>query len=502
MIELPSPCLVVLVGPPGAGKSTWAATHLPDAAVSSDAMRALVGEGIHDLRASTDAFELVDHIVERRLHRGLTTVVDSLGTEAGRRERWRSIAARHGVPCVAVVFDVPAAQVRRQNRERAARVPDSVIDAFLTEWPRTLAAVAAEPFAVVHRAESAAVVPPVLMRSNRSARSTATINSDVASPAKARTLRFGLQVPVVGWSEGQAVTGARLRAIAVAAESAGFDGLWMMDHMRQIPMHGPPWADILESWTSLAHLSGCTERIRLGTLVTALTFRNVAHLAKIIATLDVLSGGRVDCGIGLGWFQDEHVAYGLPFPTVDHRYAVLEDALQLLPQMWGPGSKPFEGKVLRVPDTSCYPRPLQSRVPIMVGGSGERRTLRLVAQYADACNLFGDPATVTRKVNVLHRHCRNVGRDPAEVSVSHLSTVLIGDDAAHVRALVDAARPARVSNERYARSVNAGTVEQHVARVDRYVEAGVDHIIVSLIDLTASGAAAVQRAGRVIAACR
>jgi F420-dependent oxidoreductase-like protein len=291
-----------------------------------------------------------------------------------------------------------------------------------------------------------------------------------------------------------------LRSVAAAAEEAGFDTLWVMDHFRQIPMMGPPWHDMLESWTTLAHLSGCTTSIRLGTLVSGITYRNVAHLAKIVATLDVLSGGRAVCGIGLGWFEDEHRAYGWSFPGRAERYALLEDALQLLPRMWGPGGKPFEGSVLRVPDTSCYPRPLQSRVPIMVGGSGERHTLRLVARHADACNLFGEPDVVSRKVEVLREHCAAAGRDPTQISISHLSTVLVGEDAAHLRELVESTRPPRVSAERHARAVNAGTVEQHVHRVGRFLDAGVDQVIVSLADL--QDAAAVRRYGRVIAAFR
>jgi F420-dependent oxidoreductase-like protein len=512
VIELPSPCLVVLVGPAGAGKSTWAVEHLPGMVVSSDDLRAVVGEGQHDLRASADAFQLVDEIVERRLRRGLTTVIDSLGTDAGRRDHWRSIAARHAVPCVAVVFDLPAAQVRRQNRSRSPRVPDAVVNAQLKEWSHTLAEVDDEPFAAVHRAEPAAVVPSELRRSPQRVLPPSESGSEREGTRSAtgRSLRFGLYVPVISWAEGSSVVGSRLRETAQLAERVGFDGVWMMDHVRQIPMHGPPWSDILESWTALAHIAGCTARIRVGTLVTAVTFRNVAHLAKIIASLDVLSGGRVDCGIGLGWLKDEHEGYGWRFPDVDERYALLEDALQLLPRMWGPGSKPFEGTALRVPDTSCYPRPLQKHVPIMVGGSGERRTLRLVAKYADACNLFGDVATVSRKLDVLRRHCADVERDPDEVSVSHLSNVLVGDGAEHLRGLVDRTRPPRVSAERHARTVNAGTVEQHVDRVRRYAAVGVDHVIVSLADLTSPVAAAgpvpspsaVEMYGRVIDACR
>jgi alkanesulfonate monooxygenase SsuD/methylene tetrahydromethanopterin reductase-like flavin-dependent oxidoreductase (luciferase family) len=156
--------------------------------------------------------------------------------------------------------------------------------------------------------------------------------------------------------------------------------------------------------------------------------------------------------------------------------------------------------VLHVPDTSCYPRPLQERIPIFVGGSGERRTLKLVAAGADACNLFGEPDVVARKVEVLHRHCEAIDRDPRSVLVSHLSTVLVGSDPADVRQRVDATRPPKVPAERHARAVNAGTVGQHVARIGRYVDAGVDHVVVGLADL--ADLDAVERYGSVITATR
>ncbi|MCU1393768.1 MAG: luciferase [Ilumatobacteraceae bacterium] len=495
MIEIPSPSLVVLIGPAGSGKTSWAVEHFADHVVSSDQLRALVGEAEHDLRASADAFAVLDDIVARRLRRKLTTVIDSLGTDPARRDSWRRLAATHGVPCVAVVFDVPPTQLRRQNRSRDKRVPDAVIRRQLAEWPAVVAAARTEPFAAVHDAEPAALVPSALTRRAKQAAEPAP----AAVPAE-RALTFGLQIPQFTWAGGPPEIGATLRDIARRAERADLDAIWVMDHFRQIPMMGPSWADMLESWTTLAHLAACTERVRLGTLVTGITYRNVAHLAKIVATLDVLSGGRANCGLGLGWFEDEHRAYGWEMPSRRDRYALLEDALQLLPSMWGPGGKPFDGAVLHVPDTSCYPRPLQVHVPVMVGGSGEQRTLALVARYADACNLFGDSTTVAGKVRVLHEHCERFGRDPTEISVSHLSTVLIGDDAAHVRHLVDATRPPRTSAERHARAVNAGTLEQHVERVARFLEAGVDQVIVSLVDVAEDGA--VERYGRVAAECR
>jgi alkanesulfonate monooxygenase SsuD/methylene tetrahydromethanopterin reductase-like flavin-dependent oxidoreductase (luciferase family) len=212
----------------------------------------------------------------------------------------------------------------------------------------------------------------------------------------------------------------------------------------------------------------------------------------------VLSGGRAVCGLGAAWYEDEHRAYGWPFPPAGDRLALLEDALQLLPLLWGPGSPPFRGRVVEVPEAVCYPRPLQERVPILVGGSGERRTLRLAAQYADACNLFGDPATVAHKVEVLGRHCRDVGRPRAEVAVTHLSDALVGRDGSEVAAAVERCRPPRSSPEAYAVRVNAGTVDDHVGRLRELAEAGVETAIVHLVDL--DDAAAVERFAPVISA--
>ena len=496
MLELPSPCLLVLVGPAGSGKTQSANEYFSAQVIGSDALRALAGEGEDDLRASVDAFAVLDDVVERRMRRRLTTVVDTLGNDAGRRRHWREMAAKHDVPCHAVVFATPTADIRRWNKARAKRVPEAVLRAQLTEFTAVAEAVRGEPFDGVHE-----VTPDVVpMQIAPSLTRPAVVKTAAPRVESERRLTFGLQVPRFTWPGGPSEIGPHLRELARRAESAGFDALYVMDHFRQIPMFGPPWLDMLESWTTLSHLAGCTDTIRLGTMVSGITHRSVPLLGKIVATLDVLSGGRAICGLGVGWYEDEHRAYGWRFPPVAERYALLADALELLPMMWGPGGKPFDGRVLHVPDTSCYPRPLQERIPIMIGGSGERRTLHLVAAGADACNLFGEPDVVRRKVAVLARHCEAIGRDLRTVSVSHLSTVLVGDDPGHVRQLVEATRPPKVSAERHARAVNAGTVEQHVARVGRFVDAGVDHVVVSLADAT--DADAVDRFGSVVTAAR
>jgi alkanesulfonate monooxygenase SsuD/methylene tetrahydromethanopterin reductase-like flavin-dependent oxidoreductase (luciferase family) len=244
--------------------------------------------------------------------------------------------------------------------------------------------------------------------------------------------------------------------------------------------------------------------VRLGALVTGITYRNVAHLGKIIATLDVLSGGRAMCGLGLAWHRDEHTAYGWEFPPVATRYALLEDALRLLPLLWGPGTPAFEGRVLRVPEALCYPRPLQERVPILVGGGGERRTLRLAAQYADACNVMGDVATVRRKAAVLRDHCERLGRDPAQVEVTHLSTVLVAEHDEQLATLVERLRPRRQSSAQYAASINAGTVDDHIGRFRNLADAGVAEVMLRLADLggTTPIEMPIERMAKVIAAFR
>jgi alkanesulfonate monooxygenase SsuD/methylene tetrahydromethanopterin reductase-like flavin-dependent oxidoreductase (luciferase family) len=202
----------------------------------------------------------------------------------------------------------------------------------------------------------------------------------------------------------------------------------------------------------------------------------------------VLSGGRAVCGLGAGWFEAEHVAYGIPFPPAGERLDLLEDALRLLPLVWGRGAPRFEGRRVTVPEAMCYPRPLRERVPILVGGQGPRRTLRLVARYADACNLRGEPDAVRAALAVLHRHCADVGRDPADIEVTHLSTIRIAADG-----VTAAARAPRGRAE-----VVTGSVEDHVLRIEALRRAGVKHVIVALDDVWDDGA--VEAYGEVIAA--
>ena len=206
------------------------------------------------------------------------------------------------------------------------------------------------------------------------------------------------------------------------------------------------------------------------------------------------------CGLGLAWFEAEHTAYGWEFPPTPDRYALLEDALQLLPLLWGPGSPSFHGKVLDVPEAVGYPRPVQEHVPVILGGGGERRTLRLAARYADAANVFGDAATVAHKTAVLRKHCEDADRDPSEVAMTHLSTTLVGADASHVAELVEARRPRNRSAATYAARVNAGTVEDQVGRFRELAEAGASEVVVRLPDL--SDPTSLERMAAVIAAFR
>ncbi len=188
-------------------------------------------------------------------------------------------------------------------------------------------------------------------------------------------LRFGLQVPTFDWPGGAAEARSDVgRDRDAPRRTPASTSVWVMDHFRQIPMFGPAWHDMLESYTTLAFLAAQTERVRLGTLVTAITHRPLRSSARSSRRSTCVSGGRANCGLGVGWFAAETAALGMPFPPLAERYALLEDALEFLPLFWGKGAPAFEGRVLRVPEALCYPRPLQEHVPILVGGNGEART--------------------------------------------------------------------------------------------------------------------------------
>lgn len=463
-VRIVAPSLVVLVGPSASGKSTWAAEHFePHQIVSSDALRSVLGEGEHDLRASTDAFDVLDEVVARRLKRGLMTVIDTLGLEEGRRATWQAIAREHGAPCYAVAFDTPAAECKARNRKRRHQVPAKV----LTQQLETFSATTLDGFDAVFTPGPVEIVPSAFAGAPEAAARQSS------APTK---LRFGLQL-----SRFDDI--GRLGEIAAAAEDAGFSSIWVMDHFIQIPQVGREWDDMLDGWTILGYLAGQTGRVTLGTLVTGITYRNVAHVGKLAATLDVLSNGRAVCGVGAAWFEREHRAYGWDFPPLSRRYALLEDALRLFPLMWGPGSPTFTGEAIGEIEAICYPRPVQEPIPILVGGSGERRTLKLVARYADTCNLFGDAETVRHKLSVLHKHCADEGRDPAQIEVTHLSPVIVGEDRRHVEQLLDEHTPTGTNRHTYADAVNAGTIDDHIGRFRELADAGVQHAIVAVRNL-------------------
>jgi F420-dependent oxidoreductase-like protein len=225
-----------------------------------------------------------------------------------------------------------------------------------------------------------------------------------------------------------------LAAAARAAEDAGFRTLTLMDHWFQMDQMAPATDPMLDGYTALGFLAGQTERLQLGLLVTGVTYRHPGLLAKTLATLDVLSGGRALLGIGAAWYEREHAGLGVPFPPVAERFERLEETLRICRQMWSADDGPYEGTHYRLGATVNVPQPLR-RPPVLVGGGGEKKTLRLVAQYADACNLFPGPE-LERKLDVLRGHCADVGRDYDEIEKTVMLPLDTGDDGEHVDALL------------------------------------------------------------------
>ncbi len=228
-------------------------------------------------------------------------------------------------------------------------------------------------------------------------------------------MKIGLHVADFTWDGGPAALRERLGDVAVKAEQAGIDRISVMDHLWQIASLGPPEHEMLEAYTALGFLAARTERVKLLTVVTAVVYRDPGLLAKAVTTLDVLSGGRAMLGIGAAWNEDEARGLGLFFPPLAERFERLEEALQICLQMWSGSQAPFDGKHYRLARTLNSPQSLaRPHPPIMIGGGGERKTLRLVARYADASNIFASP-DLARKLDVLREHCAAEGRDYDEI---------------------------------------------------------------------------------------
>jgi F420-dependent oxidoreductase-like protein len=236
-------------------------------------------------------------------------------------------------------------------------------------------------------------------------------------------MKIGLQLPNFTWPGGPAQMPGKLAQIARAAEDAGFHSLWVMDHFFQIGVVGPPENDMLECYTTLGHLAASTTRVKLGALVTGVIYRYPGILVKAVTTLDVLSGGRSYFGIGAAWNEQEAKGLGAPFPPIATRFELLEEALQITKQMWSANDGAYHGKHNRLERTLCSPQPVsRPHPPILVAGGGEKKTLRMVAQYADACNLYGTAATISGKLAILKRHCDALGRDYASIEKTTLGT--------------------------------------------------------------------------------
>ncbi len=298
-------------------------------------------------------------------------------------------------------------------------------------------------------------------------------------------MQFGLQHPNYNFDYGGRDASQiidSLKNLATKAENLGFDSFWVMDHFHQISGVGKTEDPMLEGWTAISVLAGMTSKIKLGTLVTGVIYRHPSVLAKMSATLDVLSKGRLFMGIGAAWNQEESFAYGIPFPTNKERLLRLEEAIQIIRKMWH-GEEPtasFNGKYYQVNNAYCNPKPIQKpSPPIMVGGNGERHTLKIVAKYADACNLFGSVETVKRKLSVLREHCKKVGRDYDSILKTKLGFIVIDNDKNSAEKRVQQISKG-MQKELAQEFLVYGTPEEVLKQIELLEEVGIQYLIVDL----------------------
>lgn len=246
-------------------------------------------------------------------------------------------------------------------------------------------------------------------------------------------MRIGLQIQRFDWPGGPREIRRRLADIARVADEAGFYSLWVMDHLFQMPMIGPPEDFMLESYATLGYLAGVTERVRLGALVTGVTYRPPGLLLKSVTALDVLSGGRTYFGVGAGWYEEEARGLGLSFPPLKERFERLEETLEIAHRMFSGDARPYIGPHHKLAAPLNNPTPVSlPHPPILIGGGGENKTLRLVAEYGNACNVFMRLGSegIRRKLDVLRRHCEEIGRDYDSIERTAVGSIHLGPGAA------------------------------------------------------------------------
>lgn len=314
------------------------------------------------------------------------------------------------------------------------------------------------------------------------------------------TIRFGLQIPLfdyAGVADDKLFD--RISSIATRAESNGFDSVWVMDHFYQI-VGGRPADRMFEGYVLLGAIAARTSTVNLGTLVSGVTYRNPALLAKQATSLDVLSGGRAILGIGAAWNQREHDGYGFDFPPVKERLDRLEEAVQICRLMFEQESASFEGRHYRIRDALNRPRPIRTEgIPILIGGNGERRTLKLAATYADACNVIASGDALRAKLDALARHCDDAGRDPATICKTALRTLVVGSTAEEAARKGAAMRHAwGVTEDRYPFVAIEGDPATVAEKIAAELALGLDGMIFNMPD--AHDLEAVELAGAAIAA--
>jgi F420-dependent oxidoreductase-like protein len=295
---------------------------------------------------------------------------------------------------------------------------------------------------------------------------------------------FGMFAPQ-GWKRELAGVGdaeaqwAKCTEVALAAEAAGYDSVWVYDHFHNVPR--PSHEAVFECWTTMAALAATTSRIRLGQMVGCALYRPPALVAKITSNLDVISGGRLEWGIGAGWYRNEFEGYGYEFPEPKVRIGMMAETVEIVTSMWTEKETTYSGRYLRLSRAQCDPKPLQQpRPPVWIGGGGEQLTLRVVARLADRANWGGKPDEWARKRQILKGHCRAVGRDEESIGKTWSPEVLVRETEAEIRDLHEAGRigsPWGESFDSWVAGNLIGTPEQVSEKVARYVELGCSYFV-------------------------